>query len=110
MAVEIERRAGCLDEASRKCIRIIRLFEARLKNCEFVPAQSGECVAFTQASAHSFSDLPQQLITNRMSQRVVDAFEAVNIETEDCKFAISRQACKPIFYFALGITAGWAGS
>src|SRR5580704_13256187 len=56
MVVETERSADCLNEASCKSGRIVRLFDAALKDREFVAPQAGEGVAFTQTPLHSSGD------------------------------------------------------
>ena len=96
MAVEIERRADDLDDAGRQRARIGRLVDAALQDGEFIAAQARDGVALAQTVAHALGDLPEQLVAERVAERVVDALEAIEIETQDRELLISRQVCKPI--------------
>ena len=59
------------------------------QDAELISAQARSRVAFAHHATNSGGDFPQEFITNRMSQCVIDRLEAVEIEVEDCKVARS---------------------
>ena len=53
------------------------------QNGELIAAQAGCQIVFAQRAAQTFADQTQQRIPNGMAQRVVDRFEAVQVEEDD---------------------------
>ena len=83
MAVEIVGSSDDLDETRRQRSDIRRLFGWNLHDGKLVPAQSGHDVLAADATAHALGRRLQQQVPDRMSERIVDALEMVEIETEN---------------------------
>src|SRR5579863_119803 len=49
---------------------------------EFVSAEAGDCVLITRPSFESFCNLLQKKVAERVPERVVDVFEAIEIEEQ----------------------------
>lgn len=62
--------------------RLGRLLDARLHDGEFVAAEARHRVRFTQLPDQPFGHGPQQLVTDRMAQRVVHRFELVEVKEQ----------------------------
>ena len=59
-----------------------RLLDGGLNDRELVAAESRRHVGFSEAIAQTLGDDPEQLIADRMAERVVDALELVDIDIE----------------------------
>jgi hypothetical protein len=51
---------------------------------EFISAKSGYCVLFTRTPLKPFCNVLQKEVTDRMPERVIDDFEAVEIKEQKC--------------------------
>ena len=80
--VEIVRRADDLDETRRHGGDVFRLGLRHLDDGEFVTAQAGDDVFIADAGAHPPGSRLQQEIADRMTERVIDILEVVEIEAE----------------------------
>ena len=52
-----------------------------LDYCELISAEPGHNIVFPKASAQPLGDRAEQPIADRVTERVVDALEVVEIET-----------------------------
>ena len=55
----------------------------RQNNDELISTQTTNRIGFTQCGWNALGNLDQNLITDRMTQRIVDFFEPVQIQHED---------------------------
>ncbi len=83
MAVEIVGSADDLDETRRERCDILRVFRGNLHDGELVPAEPAYDVLAADATLHAFGSRLQQEVADRMSERIVDALEMIEIETEN---------------------------
>ena len=61
-------------------------FLARLKqNAEFVAAKTRNHVRFAHALAQSLRDPAQKLVADRMTKRIVDFLEQIEIDDQNCE-------------------------
>src|SRR5579872_7417165 len=51
-------------------------------NQEFISTEASHSIFFTRKRAQPLSDLLQQHVSNRMAQRIIDDFEAVDVEID----------------------------
>jgi len=68
---------------------------------EFVAPLAADCVGITHTSQQSFCNGLKQFVAFGMSQRIVDVFEAVQIQKEYCKRVIlpasqGNRLCNPV--------------
>ena len=84
-AVNNERLAQHLNDALRQDGGIGRLGKGDLQNHELVAAHACDRVRFAHDGAQSVGHLPQKSVAGRMTQRIVDVLEVVEIEQVDCE-------------------------
>jgi hypothetical protein len=82
MAVEIVGRADGFGDAPRQPLRVGRAGDIGLDDGEFVAADAGDRVGVPHAAAQSSGHRPQQLVADRMSERIVDVLELIEIEAQ----------------------------
>src|SRR5690606_27007007 len=63
--------------------RVLRLTQVLQADDEFVAAPATREIADTQVLRQPFPDLPQEFVTNVMTQRVVDRLEPVEVDEQD---------------------------
>src|SRR6266508_2705283 len=54
------------------------------KNCKFIATETSNRIGITDATTQSFGNDLEQLVTDRMSERIIDVFETVQVEEENC--------------------------
>ena len=94
VAIEIVGLRNKLNDAGGQTgCALAWLFLARLNDGKFIAAQTGEHVGFTQRGLQPLRGLPEQFISGRMAQRVVDVLELVEIHHEHTEgLAVALQA------------------
>src|ERR1043165_9553523 len=58
------------------------------QNCEFIAAESGDRITWTNIHSESVGDCKQKLIADRMAHAVIDYFESIEIKEHDCKWRL----------------------
>ena len=86
VAVHFVGLAHDLDQRGGERARFVGIAERKLHDGEFVAAETRDHVAVAQAFAEPLRHGLQQLVADRMAERVVDAFEMIEIE------AVHREA------------------
>ena len=87
VAGEIVGRAHRFADPPRQDRGVERLLDAGLDDGEFVAADARDGVGVAHAMAQPLGHHLEQLVADRMAERVVDALEAVEIEIEHRKLA-----------------------
>jgi len=72
----------CGDELGGEVAGLARMRDIHLDDCELVAAEAGHQVALAQIVFEPLSDHAQELVADRMPERVVDALEMVEVEAE----------------------------
>ena len=84
VAVEIVGLADEAEQPVRQCDRTrARIAVHRLQHREFVAAQPRDHVVPVNAGLEADRDLPQQPVAGKMPERIVDGFEAIEIEQQN---------------------------
>jgi len=73
----------CGDELGGEVAGLARMRDIHLDDCELVAAEAGHQVALAQIVFEPLSDHAQELVADRMPERVVDALEVIEIEAVD---------------------------
>jgi hypothetical protein len=68
--------------------RILAIVHCEQNHYKFVASQASDCIALAHTAPESDRDFAKQLISCLMPQRVVDLFEAVEVEKSDCELPI----------------------
>ena len=89
MTLDDESRAHLFHNPFRYNRYIGYLLHAVQHDQEFVAAHPGYCVVFPRAVLEPFRNLLQHHISERVSERVIDDFEPVEIEKQQRNFLIS---------------------
>ena len=63
----------------------VQFNDVALQDSEFIAAEARHEVALSDGGLDAICDLPQQRITDRVAERVVDILELVEIEIEHCE-------------------------
>ena len=84
----MERIADGLDDLLRDERRVFGADQMREQQRELVAAEAGHGVAVADARLHARRDGLQQLIADVVAERVVDDFEAIEVEEEDRQPAV----------------------
>ena len=90
MAVNIEWLDQRIDNAGGKLARVVRAGFV-LDDRKFVAAEPGHCIRAQYDLLQPFGDRAKQRVADRMSQRIVDALEAVEIEEHDRQLVAAGQ-------------------
>ena len=69
--------------------RVSRLVDDRCQHCEFVPTEAGNQIRVTDIQLESFGDSAEKRDTDRMTHRIVDILEMVEIEKEHGKLLVA---------------------
>ena len=80
VAAHLVGPADGLDQLRGERARLVGIAERRLHDGEFVAAQTRHQIAVAQAAAQAVGDRLQQLVADRVAERIVDALEVVEIE------------------------------
>ena len=83
MLVDDARRLDGVDQAAGQHARSAREFRRKLQNGEFVAAEPGDLVRVPDGALQTAGDAFQKLVPDRMTERVVDVLEAVEVEKVD---------------------------
>ena len=70
-----------------------------MQNGEFVTAEPRDDIAVAQAAAQPLAHLAQKLVAERMTQRVVDGLELIEVETKNRELLVPAQMRETIFHF-----------
>jgi hypothetical protein len=73
--------------------------QARLNDGKFIPTEPGDEVAVAGTVAHAFGCRLQQLVPYRMTERIVDALEIVEVEAQHREGRPLRKPRKKLFHF-----------
>ena len=92
MAGEVVGRAHRFADPSRQHGGVERLLDAGLDDGEFVAAEARDGVGLAHAAAQPLGHDLEQLVADRMAERVVDALEVVEVEIEHRKLAAAPDA------------------
>jgi hypothetical protein len=82
VAVELERALEQLEQAAAEQLGLRGVLDAHLDDRELVAADAGDRVHLTHARAEPRRDLLEQQIARRMTKRIVDVLEAVQIQQQ----------------------------
>ena len=82
MAVDIVRPGDRLADALGQRHRVGRILDAGHDDGELVAAEPGDGVGRAGAAAQPLGDDLEQLVADRVAERIVDAFEVIEIEAE----------------------------
>ncbi len=82
----MRRRKRCVDLFGMSR-RIPRVFDLGEHDHEFVSALAAHCVRTPHCSRQPLAHLLQQFVADRMTQRVVDVFEPIQVEKKQCALA-----------------------
>ena len=92
MAMTVERRPQRLIDPRHQRVNILGAFDAVLKDGELIPTEARDEVPGSGRLAQPIRDALQELVTDQMPQRIVDALELVDVDVEDCELdALSFQ-------------------
>ena len=69
--------------------------DTRLDDCELVAAESRDDIGAAQYLPQTLCDALEQRIAGRMAQRVIDGFEMVKVDPEECEAGFRLQSLKP---------------
>ncbi len=94
MTVHFERLGDCAKQALRKPFRVLPVIGAGLHHDEFVAAEARDQVARPDNRAKPVCNLLQQLIADRMAERVVDGLEAVEVDQLQRDVALAAYALR----------------
>src|SRR5215467_10204060 len=83
MAAKIAGLRNRLSDALRQSCCVGRSLHPGLNDRELVPTESRERIRAAYALAHPVGHCLQQFVADRMSERVVDALETVQVEIKD---------------------------
>ena len=81
--IEVVRQCNRVAESSGKSFRVGGLSDLGLDHRKLVPAQSSHQIGFADTVAQAVGDRPQQIVADRMAQRIVDILEVVEIEVKN---------------------------
>ena len=82
--------------------RVLRIIELLNQNDELVTAKSADGVAAANAALESLGNLFEQCISDRMAERIVDGFEIIEVDKQQCRHLICTSAS---VYSAFGAVA-----
>ena len=80
IAVDAEGTGDDFADLGRQRFDIAGVFDAVLQHGKFVAAEAGDHVGLAYAALEAFGDRLQQLVADRMAERVVDVLEVVEID------------------------------
>ena len=83
VVVDDDRLCHGPEDFVRNMFGISNLLDIHQDDRKFVTAESTDGVDHTYGVFQSLANLFQQFIANRMAQRIIDNFEAVQIQIED---------------------------
>ena len=89
VAAEHERLGHDLQEIVRENSGIRRIADVRHQQGEFVAAKSGQRVGRSHIRLQPFGDRLEQPVSDRMSQRIVDILEMIEIEIKHREAALA---------------------
>ena len=92
VSLHIVRRHDLVAQPQRKRRGVGRSFKAGLQNGEFVAAQPRDRVGLAQALPHARCNRTQQCVADRVTERVVDALEVVDIEIKNSEMLTALHA------------------
>ena len=98
MAADIVRNRQDVDEPAgeRRCVRrlVVGIY---LHDSELVSAETRERIGLADALANSAPDCLQQIVADRMTERIIDIFEMVEVEAQHRDLLISSDAAERLF-------------
>src|ERR1035437_3959386 len=68
---------------------VFRLSYARQQDYKFVAAGTADGIRGSQVCDQALGNRHQQLIADRMTERVVDVFEAIHVPTQHCQLFLT---------------------
>ena len=77
------------DQALGKLHRIVGRAVDALDDGEFVAAEAGDCVGRVHDCGEAFGDLLQEGVADQVAEGVIDRFEAIEVEVEKRKSALT---------------------
>src|SRR6476646_3626532 len=83
MAVAIERRSQRAIDARNHCADVVEGSHVMLRDGEFIAAETRDEILRPHRLAQPLGNSPEVFVADRMSERVVDALEFVNVDIED---------------------------
>ena len=105
LAVDFEGRPEDRHDAGGQCCCGGWLRQAALDDAEFVTAETCDAVGSAQAFAQPLADLAQELVTDRMSQCVIDHLEVIEVEPKNGEGLIATQLEETIRDFLVELDA-----
>jgi len=85
-----EAATGSVHDAQSKVIDVCVAMHVAPQDREFVAAEAGDNVAFSNHLLESTSDFPDQVVTGRITERVVKGLEPVEVEIKDSQITRVR--------------------
>ena len=70
-------------------VPVAEIVEVVEENAEFISTHASECITGPDIVEQPLREFDQQLISSQMPQRVVDTLEAIQVEEQDSKRALS---------------------
>ena len=99
LTIDLDRIGDDIDQPARERGGRLRAGMA-LQDREFVAAKPRDGVALAHRDANALRDDPEQLVADRMAERVVDALEVVEVEIEHRhRLAVRFHAREPFRHF-----------
>ena len=90
IAVDGERCGKAIADLAGQHLDATHVGNIVLQHRELVAAETGDQIGFAHAAPETIGDRPQQRVADRMSQRVIDFLEVVEIEIVDGEQAGER--------------------
>ena len=100
MAAAVERRSQRLIDPRDQVVNVLGALDTLLEHGEFIAAEAGDEILGPDRLAQPLRDRLQEFVADRMSQRVVDPLELVDVDIEDRERA-SRSFPQQSFGMAL---------
>ncbi len=75
-------------DAFGKLFRILDVRDVVQNKSEFVAAESGDQIFVADAGGEAFGDVQNQAVAHRMSETVVDGFEAIDVKEKNGEFIV----------------------
>jgi hypothetical protein len=76
-------------------VDVLGALDAVLEDGRFIAAETGDEIARDRPMAQPLRHAPQELVADQMPQRIVDAFELVDVDVEDCDSRPSAFSSNP---------------
>src|SRR3954468_16418715 len=82
MAFDLKRLCNAVDHALREHASLARSLQVGLQDHKLIAAETRDRVDLASAILQALGHCPQQGIADRMSERIVDRLEVIEIEAE----------------------------